>query len=167
KSSQRVLEDQMSLLDSRKLIDHIHSYIKSKGFCFSRDEIINLFLSLKAKPFVILSGILGTGKSKIVQLFAESIGATEDNGQFKLIPVRPDWSDGADLIGYEDIKGDFKIGPLTKVLMEANLPENLNKPYFILLDEMNLARVEYYFSDILSVMESRKKVDDQYISFLL
>ncbi|MFZ3588912.1 McrB family protein [Bacillus sp. DJP31] len=81
------------------------------------------------------------------------MGATERNGRFTLIPVRPDWSDGSDLIGYRDIKGDFKDGPLTKVIKRAKL--ELDKPFFVLLDEMNLARVEYYFSDFLSVMESR------------
>ncbi|GIN19411.1 MrcB family domain-containing protein [Siminovitchia fordii] len=146
------------------IVSHIHSYITNKGFYFTEENIKNLYLSLKTKPFVILSGISGTGKTKIVQLFAESVGAMEENGQFKLIPVRPDWSDGADLIGFEDIKGEFKPSPLTDVLVEANKPENRDKPYFILLDEMNLARVEYYFSDFLSVMESREKVDGEYVS---
>lgn len=144
------------------LISHIHKYIESKGFLYSRKEVTNLFLSLKTKPFVILSGISGTGKTKIAQLFAESIGANEKNGQFKLIPVRPDWSDGSDLLGYIDIKGDFKEGPLTTVIKEAN--RNSDLPYIVLLDEMNLARVEYYFSDILSVMESKKWKDGTIIS---
>ncbi|MBS4201310.1 AAA family ATPase [Bacillus sp. FJAT-49732] len=164
-SESRGEETNLMTFDSdSNLISHIYSYITNKGFYFTKESITNFYLCLKTKPFIILSGISGTGKTKIVQLFAESIGATEDNGQFKLIPVRPDWSDGSDLIGYEDIKGDFKPGPFTKVLVEANLPENQNKPYFILLDEMNLARVEYYFSDLLSVMESREKINDQYIS---
>ena len=63
---------------------------------------------LRSKPFVIISGISGTGKTKIVQLFAESMGATEENGQFKLIPVRPDWSDSSELLGYADLKGEFR-----------------------------------------------------------
>lgn len=136
-----------------ELTSHILTYIKSKGFNYSEANIKNLYLSLRSKPFVIISGISGTGKTKIVQLFAESIGATEDNGQFMLIPVRPDWSDGSELLGYTDIAGDFKEGPLTKLLIHAK--EHPKRPHFLLLDEMNLARVEYYFSDILSVMESR------------
>ncbi|WP_019240895.1 MULTISPECIES: McrB family protein [Bacillus] len=136
------------------LTTHIHSYIKSKGFFYSKEEVINLFLSLKSKPFVILSGISGTGKTKMVQWFAESVGANEKNGQLTLIPVRPDWNDGSDLLGYVDIKGEFKEGPLTKVIKRALDKPHL--PHFILLDEMNLARVEHYFSDLLSVMESRK-----------
>ncbi|WP_273851850.1 McrB family protein [Guptibacillus spartinae] len=137
-----------------ELVSHIDSYIASKGFYYEKEEVENLFLSLKTKPFVILSGISGTGKTKIVQWFAESVGATEKNSQFTLIPVRPDWSDGSDLLGYVDIKGEFQEGPLTRVIREASI--HRNKPYFVLLDEMNLARVEYYFSDILSVMESKR-----------
>ena len=122
----------------------------------------NLFLSLKTKPFVILSGISGTGKTKIVQWLAESVGATEENGRFTLIPVRPDWNDGSDLLGYVDIKGEFKAGPLTKVVLEAE--QNQEEPYFVLLDEMNLARVEHYFSDVLSMMESRRWENGKIVS---
>jgi MoxR-like ATPase len=147
------------------VIEHINRYIAGKGFYYEKDEIINLFLSLKTKPFVIISGISGTGKTKIVQWFAESVGATEKNGQFSLIPIRPDWNDGSDLLGYVDIKGEFKEGPLTKVIKNAH--QNPDLPYFVLLDEMNLARVEYYFSDILSVMESRKWENGEVVSSTL
>lgn len=91
-----IKEEHKSLSTSEDLVKHIYSYIKSKGFLYSRKEIINLYLSLKTKPFVILSGISGTGKTKMVQWFAESLAATEDNGQFNLIPIRPDWNDSSD-----------------------------------------------------------------------
>ncbi|OQP08139.1 AAA family ATPase [Geobacillus sp. 46C-IIa] len=149
-------------LSYREAVEHIHSYISAKGFYYTKEEVTNLFLSLKTKPFVILSGISGTGKTKMVQWFAESVGATEDNGRFTFIPVRPDWNDGSDLLGYVDIKGDFKPGPLANVVTEAeNHPD---KPYFVVLDEMNLARVEHYFSDVLSVMESRRWENGRIIS---
>lgn len=149
-------------LSSETLVNNIHLYIKSKGFNYSLSNIKNLYLSLRSKPFVIISGISGTGKTKIIQLFAESIGATEDNGQFKLIPVRPDWTDSSELLGYVDLKGDFKKGPLTEIIEHAL--DNSGLPHFVLLDEMNLARVEYYFSDVLSVMESRKRDGDEITS---
>lgn len=152
-------------LSYNDFIQHIYSFIKGKGFYYEKAEVINLFLSLKTKPFIILSGISGTGKTKIIQWFAESVGATEENGQFSLIPIRPDWNDGSDLLGYVDIKGEFKEGPLTKVILKAK--DNPDLPYFVLLDEMNLARVEYYFSDILSVMESRKWNDNEIVSSTL
>jgi 5-methylcytosine-specific restriction protein B len=149
-------------LSYQSIVQHIYSYISSKGFYYTKEEVINLFLSLKTKPFVILSGISGTGKTKIVQWLAESVGATEKNGRFTLIPVRPDWNDGSDLLGYVDIKGEFKPGPLTKVILEAEQHEE--DPYFVLLDEMNLARVEHYFSDVLSVMESRRWENGKIVS---
>ncbi|MFA2820580.1 MrcB family domain-containing protein [Bacillus wiedmannii] len=149
-------------LDQQSIIDHVSSYIQSKGFFYEKKDLINFFLSLKTKPFVILSGISGTGKTKIVQWFAESLGATEENGQFTLIPVRPDWSDSSDLLGYVNLQGEFQERPLIKVLQNADA--NPNRPYFVVLDEMNLARVEYYFSDFLSVIESRKWKDGKIVT---
>ncbi|GAA3328653.1 hypothetical protein GCM10020331_073490 [Ectobacillus funiculus] len=128
------------------LIDHISSYIQSKGFYYNKTDIINLFLSLKKQNHSsFYQGFQEQGKTKVVQWFAESLGATEENGQFTLIPVRPDWSDSSDLLGYVDIQGEFQERPLIKVLEEAE--KHPERPYFVVLDEMNLARVEYYFSD--------------------
>ncbi|MED2933064.1 DUF3578 domain-containing protein [Bacillus wiedmannii] len=157
-----VYERKEVYLDQESIIDHVSSYIQSKGFFYEKKDLINFFLSLKTKPFVILSGISGTGKTKIVQWFAESLGATEENGQFTLIPVRPDWSDSSDLLGYVNLQGEFQERPLIKVLENADA--NPNRPYFVVLDEMNLARVEYYFSDFLSVIESRKWKDGKIVT---
>ncbi|WP_187274131.1 MrcB family domain-containing protein [Paenibacillus sp. N3.4] len=134
----------------------IKNFIANKGFMYPDHWIENFFLSLKAKPFVILAGVSGTGKTKLVKLFAEAVGATTSNGQFTLIPVRPDWSDPSDLLGYKDLSGAFRPGKLTEVLVEASKVGNQHKPYFICLDEMNLARVEHYFSDLLSVLETQE-----------
>lgn len=141
--------------DVQETLSNIRDYITQRGFYFPSHLIDNFYLSLKTRPFVILAGISGTGKTRLIRLFAEAVGATALNGQFRLIPVRPDWSDPTDLIGYKDLSGTFKAGPLTSVIAEASQPENRHKPYFICLDEMNLARVEHYFSDILSLLETQ------------
>lgn len=148
----------------RQTVNQIKAFIKQNGFHYPDPLIENFYLSLKTKPFVILAGISGTGKTKLVKLFAESVGATGENGQFTLIPVRPDWNDPTDLIGYQDFSGRFKPGRLTEVMVTASLPENRNKPYFICLDEMNLARVEHYFSDLLSLLESQRWMDGQIVT---
>lgn len=140
----------------------IEEYIKSCGFYYEPYLIRNLYLSLKTKPFVILAGISGTGKSKLARLFSEAIGATNDNGRFLLIPVRPDWSDSTDLLGYKDIQGNFNPGILTRFVYSAL--KDRDKPYFICLDEMNLARVEYYLSEILSIIETRRWRGDRIIT---
>ncbi|MCT4617870.1 MAG: DUF3578 domain-containing protein [Marinisporobacter sp.] len=142
----------------KEYINHIHNYINAQGFTYSIDTIKNFYLSLKTKPFVLLAGISGTGKSKLVELFAEAIGATSENSRYTIIPVRPDWSDPSDLLGYKNIENKFQAGPLTNIIKKA-VEDTSGQPYFVCLDEMNLARVEYYFSDILSLMETRKRRD--------
>ncbi|MGG6309221.1 McrB family protein [Paenibacillus macerans] len=137
-----------------KVLSRIKAYISEKGFNYPPHLIENFYLSLKTKPFVILAGVSGTGKTKLIKLFAEAMGATSENGQFTLIPVRPDWSDPSDLIGYSDLSGKFRPGRVTEVLLGAS--HNPSKPYFICLDEMNLARVEHYFSDMLSILETQE-----------
>ncbi len=140
---------------TKDILRRINNYISSQGFTYPDGLIENFYLSLKTKPFVLLAGISGTGKTKLVKLFAEAIGCTEKNERFKIIPVRPDWNDSYDLLGYCDIKGVFKPGPIIDTIRRAM--EDKEYPYIICLDEMNLARVEYYFSDFLSIMETRKK----------
>lgn len=154
----------LSSLNVPEQIEQIQSYISRRGFHYPHGLIENLYLSLKTKPFVILAGVSGTGKTKLVKLFAEALGATGDNHQFTLIPVRPDWSDPSDLLGYKDLSGAFRPGRLAEVLVEASQPANQHKPYFICLDEMNLARVEYYFSDVLSVIETQEWKQDRILT---
>ena len=83
-----------SMSKEKMNIEQIKSYISAKGFSYKEKQIENLYLSLKSKPFVILAGTSGTGKSKLAKLFAESIDA-----EYKLVPVHPDWSDSSDLFG--------------------------------------------------------------------
>jgi len=151
-------------LSTSERLTAIKDYIRQRGFSFPDRLVDNFYLSLKTKPFIILAGVSGTGKTKLVQLFAEAIGATSENGQYTLIPVRPDWSDPSDLIGYKDLSDRFRPGPLTDVLVKASEPANRNKPFFICLDEMNLARVEHYFSDILSILETQKRKEDRIVT---
>lgn len=134
-------------------IAQIKKYIAAKGFSYEDGLIENFYLSLKSKPFVILAGTSGTGKTRLVKLFAEAVGATTGNGRYKMVSVRPDWSDSSDLFGHVDLNGKFIPGAIIDFVKQAEIDSN--RPYFLCLDEMNLARVEYYLSDILSVIETR------------
>lgn len=153
-------------LDTKEVISRIKKYIKSKGFTYNDNLIENFYLSLKSKPFVILAGISGTGKTRLVKLFAEAIGATAaesgGNGRYKLVSVRPDWSDSSDLFGHTNLKGEFVPGAIIDFVKDAG--KHLEKPYFLCLDEMNLARVEYYLSDFLSAIETRRQVGDRIVT---
>ncbi len=138
----------------KEIITVIAKYIKDQGFHFTYKEIANFYLSLKTKPFVILAGISGTGKSQLPKLFARSLGLNTGNGYVSLVPVRPDWTDGSDLLGYTGLDGSFIPKGLTLSILKAKAEPQ--KPHFFILDEMNLARVEHYFSDFLSVIETRE-----------
>lgn len=137
----------------KELIEHVDEFIKSKGFRYTYVEIANFYLSIRTKPFVILAGISGTGKTQLPRKFAAGLGF--DENQLRQIPVRPDWTDSSDLLGYTALDGNFIQKELTIAILEAN--KYPDKPFFFILDEMNLARVEHYFSDYLSVIETRER----------
>lgn len=149
-------------LSVAEIINNIKNYIAAKGFNYNDSLIENFYLSLKAKPFVILAGTSGTGKTRLVKLFAEAVGATEANGRYKMVAVRPDWSDSSDLFGHVDLNGRFIPGAIIDFIKQAEIDSK--NPYFLCLDEMNLARVEYYLSDILSVIETRDFIDGKIVS---
>lgn len=140
-------------LTAKETINRIKRYIEAKGFSYADGLIENFYLSLKSKPFVILAGTSGTGKTRLVKLFAEAVGANSGNGRYKMVSVRPDWSDSSDLFGHVDLNGKFVPGAIIDFVKRAELDST--HPYFLCLDEMNLARVEYYLSDFLSVIETR------------
>ncbi|MBM3861689.1 MAG: hypothetical protein FJ395_18860 [Verrucomicrobia bacterium] len=140
----------------------IENYIASRGFVFPNRVLRAFYASLRSKPFVILAGNSGTGKSRLVRLFAEASGATVTNGRFTMIPVRPDWNDCSELLGYFDLNGEFNPGQLIAPILMAH--QNPAKPFFACLDEMNLAKVEHYFSDFLSIVESRRRSKDRIVT---
>lgn len=120
--------------------------------------------AIKSKPFLLLAGISGTGKSRIVRELARACwdeGTVEYESQkprnFEMVQVKPNWHDSSELIGYVSrVSGEpvFVAGDFLKFIAKAW--EEQEVPYFLCLDEMNLAPVEQYFAEYLSVIESRK-----------
>lgn len=157
-----VLKGGEEKLSTKETLEKIKNYISAKGFTFEEGLVENFYLSLKSKPFVILAGTSGTGKTRLVRLFAEAIGANSKNGRYKLVSVRPDWSDSSDLFGHVNLNDKFIPGPIIDFIKKAELDDT--NPYFLCLDEMNLARVEYYLSDILSIIETRECIDGKVIT---
>lgn len=124
--------------------------------------------AIKSKPFLLLAGISGTGKSRIVRELARACWE-EDSDEYKaqkpknfeMVQVKPNWHDSSELIGYVSRvsgKAEFVAGDFLKFVAKAW--EDQDTPYFICLDEMNLAPVEQYFAEYLSVVESRKCGED-------
>lgn len=131
-------------------IDRVHQFLGGRGYVIAVEDLANFVTCLRVKPFIILAGVSGIGKSRLVRLFGDAIGARCD-----VIAVQPNWTDNADLFGYVDpARQVFVPGRCTVALREA---ESLGtQPFLLCLDEMNLAHVEYYFADFLSVLESRR-----------
>lgn len=140
--------------------EDIYDYFEDEGYRFSAEILTRYALSLQTKPFVILTGISGTGKTKIAQVFADymcqGLSREEKAKKIAFIPVRPDWMDNRGLLGYYNpLTQTYQATPMLRLLLEAAKPVNKGEPFFVILDEMNLAKVEYYFSDFLSLLESR------------
>ena len=134
-------------------------FLVDKGYYFEPEMIENFLLSLKVKPFVILSGNSGTGKTKIAQLFSKYI-ALKNGECHKIVPVGANWTENRHIIGfYNVITNKYITSEALELILEASKPGNKDKPFFLILDEMNLSHVERYFADFLSAMES-----DEYIS---
>ena len=126
----------------------------------------NYITAIKSKPFLLLAGISGTGKSRIVREFAfkscpeylqDKDGTTP--GNYCMIEVKPNWHDSTELLGYYSRLGSkpgYQFTKFVKFLVKAKMYPNV--PFFVCLDEMNLAPVEQYFAEILSILETRKVV---------
>ena len=137
-------------------ISNFQDSCEKSGLNYNDVLILRFITSLLSKPFVILSGLSGSGKTKIAQSFVQWI--SESNEQYKIVPVGADWTNREPLVGYpnglvtkEYITPDSGV---IHLLIEALKSGNENKPYFLILDEMNLSHVERYFADFLSIMES-------------
>jgi len=142
-------------LTETTLLGSLEEYALGQGFTFPAYRLRSYYVALKTKPFAILSGVSGTGKTRLAELFAEAMTG-HNAGQFQLLPVRPDWNDSAALFGYHNLLANRYVStPFLEIARRAALPENRQRAFFVCLDEMNLARVEHYLADYLSALESR------------
>lgn len=132
--------------------------IRESGLLYSKQILSRFVSSLITKPFAILSGLSGSGKTKLAQAFAQWI--CQDDSQYCIIPVGADWTNREPLLGYPNaLKPDVYIKPdngALELIIQAT--KNPDLPYFLILDEMNLSIVERYFADFLSVMESKDEI---------
>lgn len=136
--------------DYGQLIDYIHGYVLAKGIYYRRETILDFFALVRTHDFIVLAGQSGVGKTSLVKEFANAV-----NAKVCVIPVKPNWMSKEDLLGYYNpIQKQYISTEFLDTLVEAQ--NHPNKPYFICLDEMNLARVEYYFADFLSKLEDRE-----------
>lgn len=152
---EKVSEDNITIHQAGIKINNKKSIIETSDSPF--------FTAISTKPFLLLAGISGTGKSRIVREFAfkscpkylqDKTGTTP--GNYCMIEVKPNWHDSTELLGYYSRlgKAGYLFTKFVKFLVKAKMFPTV--PFFVCLDEMNLAPVEQYFAEILSILETRK-----------
>ena len=142
-------------------IDVIIDSIKSTGLLYDDNLIRRYVAALLTKPFVILSGLAGSGKTQLSLAFAHALCDNLDE-QLCFVAVGADWTNREPLLGYPNaLKSNEYVKPengVLDIIIRASKKENKDKPYFLILDEMNLSYVERYFADFLSAMESNQEI---------
>lgn len=141
----------------RALVDHVVAYVQER-VAFAEDDVRRLHVALKSRPFAIIAGLTGTGKSTLARLYAEALDIRADDGRFVRQAVRPNWIDETEVLGYVDpATGSFRPGWFAEVLRTCAAHPDL--PVMCVLDEMNLAPVEHYLSDVLVALEEAASGD--------
>lgn len=136
-----------------ELMEEFIKTTKSEGLLYDEKDLFNFHTAMKSSNLVILAGMSGTGKSKLVKAYGRALGL-EETYQLTFIPVRPAWTDDADVIGYADtLNHVYRPGDSGVINALLSAKKNPSLLHIICFDEMNLARVEHYFSQFLSVLE--------------
>lgn len=137
--------------DIARLAPWLQARLARSGLLYSQDQLRNFVTLLRTRDLVVLAGDSGSGKTSLVRAVAEAVG-----GKCAIIPVKPNWTGPEDLLGYYNpIERSYHPTPFLLALQAAARAPDV--PYFVCLDEMNLARVEHYFADFLSLLESRSQ----------
>ena len=137
--------------------------VDASGLRLSRDLVSSFVAAIAAKPFVIITGQSGSGKTQLAMRFGEWVGSDfHGRSRSLVVPVRPDWTGPEYLFGYPDAlrsapgKEVWAVPDALEFVLRA--AEEPDDPYVLVLDEMNLAHVERYFADFLSGVESRRPI---------
>lgn len=141
-------------------LDEIARAVRSEGLRIDDRTLRRFHLALQARGFVILSGISGTGKTWLAEAYARAV-----RGELLLAPVAPNWNTNEDLLGYlNPLDGTYYDTHFSRFVRAAAsewraaaAEQRPARPFFLILDEMNLARIEYYFAQFLSALEVRAR----------
>jgi hypothetical protein len=142
--------------------DTLVERVRARGLTLP-DRLIRAYhVALQTKPLAILPGISGTGKTRLTRLYADAvydIPPGQENDHYLLVAVQPDWHNARDLLGYHNaITGRFHATPFLRFLERAAADPAM--PYYVCLDELNLARPEYYLAPLLSALETEDHLVD-------
>lgn len=147
----RIVVD-MEYSDEKEFFARLKRMAMDDLLCYDDKTLMNFHTAMKTGGLIVLNGISGTGKTKLARLYKEALGISDS--QFKMVSVKPNWSDDSDVLGFMDVANNIyrpAESGIIDVLRDAEL--NPDKIYMVCFDEMNLARVEYYMSQFLSRLE--------------
>ncbi|MDP9315553.1 MAG: AAA family ATPase [Chloroflexota bacterium] len=144
-------------------VEVIIERINRRGFTFPDAVIRSYHVALQTKPLVILPGISGTGKTRLTRLYADAVydlqSSSAPNPHYLIVAVQPDWHNAKDLLGYYNaLTNTFHPTAFLRFLHQA--AADPQQPYYVCLDELNLARPEYYLAPILSALETAEHAID-------
>ncbi|MDT7855150.1 EVE domain-containing protein [Rubrivirga sp. S365] len=135
--------------DRAEATERLIEALAARGFVFAPWEVAAYVTALRTKPLVLLAGVTGVGKSRLPALVAEATG-----GAAVVVPVRPDWTDPGETMGYTDLAGRFRPGAVLRAAWQAS--DHPARFWTLVLDEMNLGRPEHYLAEVLSRVEDRR-----------
>ena len=148
------MDEKNKIKNLKGLVEHVKKYAASqtKPLFYSDEDLRAFIAGLAASPISILQGMSGTGKTSLPKIFGKALF-----GEVNVVSVESSWRDRNELLGYyNDFSKKFTAKEFTCDLYRAGCGRYKDTIYFIVLDEMNLSRVEYYFADFLSVLEGEK-----------
>lgn len=141
----------------QQLLEHIVEVVGSAGYALPRALIVNYYVSLKANPFVILTGAAGQGKTELARLFAEAL-VGRDSPQYQCISGAGAWPDGTgEDRYYRSLQEHFSSWRFIELLQEAGASSNLGKAYMVCFDALRPADLDYYFDILLQVTPAGTK----------
>lgn len=157
-------ETELPVVPLPEIAEQFSRQIASAGLVLPEERPIACLASLIAKPFAIFTGLSGSGKTQLALRLGDWFGAAGRQSRHLVVAVRPDWTGPEALFGYEDAlqprssdgRSAWYVPPPLEFMLTAS--SDSESPYLLILDEMNLAHVERYFSDYLSAAESRERV---------
>lgn len=135
-----------------QFMQHFVALTQQQNLQYAPRDLYHFHTAMKAGGLIILGGMSGTGKSRLVTAYAQALGLM--HSQYSFIPVSPAWLDEQDLLGYADVdNGQYVPAANSVVTLLKEAADNPNKTYIVCFDEMNLAKIEHYFAQFLSVLE--------------
>ncbi|MBO9317238.1 MAG: AAA family ATPase, partial [Chloroflexus sp.] len=143
-------------------VSQITAIVRQRGMVIDERTLKAFHLAVQARPLVILAGPSGSGKTWLTRLYADALVGVDEgqpNPFYLLVAVQPDWHSARDLLGYYNtLTGLYQPTPFLRHVLKA--AADPNQTYIVCLDEMNLARPEYYLAPILSAMETAEGLID-------